>query len=71
MRAELLKLDKTLSMDYYIPNDQYLDVLPPYFQSISRASTVALQYYTLKKNWEMVIFIVQLNYKMVDIANHV
>ena len=71
MRAELLKLDKTLSMDYYIPNDQYLDVLPPYFQSISRASTVALQYYTLKKDWKMVIFIVQLNYKMVDIANHV
>lgn len=74
IRADLQKLDKIVSLDYNLnfpsSRDDPYYLLPQFLQWYTRASMVALQYYTLKKDWEMVDFIIKLNYKMVDILNN-
>ena len=70
IRANLQKMDEILSMDYYSPNDKVLYLLPQYLQWYARSSMVMLLYYTDKEDWEMVDFIIKLNYKSVDILNH-
>ena len=70
IRSDLLELNNILSLDYFIPKDEILEVLPN-FQPFARESRIILQYYTLKKDWDMVMLIININYKMVDIANHV
>ena len=73
IRAKLKNLDYILSLNYYLPNDEFLSIHDKLyrFQSFSRVSVVLLQYYTYKKDWDMVAFIIQLNYKMIDIRNHI
>ncbi len=71
IRNTFLELDNILSMDYYIPNDEYLWGFPVWVQGFARASTILLQYYIHKKDWDMVILIVKVNYKIIDISNHV
>ena len=74
IRADLQKLDKIVSLEYNLKfpssrDDPYY-LLPQFLQWYSRASMVALQYYTLKEDWDMVVFIIKLNYKMIDILNN-
>lgn len=72
-RIELL--ENILSLDYYLPNDKYFfyqkdnwsAIYVQYAQSFSRASIPLLQYYTQKKDRNMVLRIIKLNYKMADI----
>ena len=74
IRSTLQKLDKIVSLDYNLDfpstrDDPYY-LLPQFLQWYTRASMIILQYHTFKKDWEMVEFIVKLNYKMVDILNN-
>lgn len=69
IRAIFKELDRIVSLDYYLPNDEIFNLLPPYFQWFSRASMVVLQYYIFQKDRDMVIFIIKLNYKIADIFN--
>lgn len=72
-RIELL--ENILSLDYYLPNDKYFfyqkdnwsAIYVQYAQSFSRASIPLLQYYTQKKDRNMVLRIIKLNYMMADI----
>lgn len=74
IRSDLQKLDKILSLDYNLDfpstREEPFYLLPTFLQSFTRGNMVALQYYTLKKDWEMVMFIIKLEYKMVDILNN-
>ena len=70
IRADLQELDRILSMDYYLPDDKVLQLLPQYLQWYTRGSMLMLIYYTDKEDWEMVDFIIKMNYKSVDIMNH-
>lgn len=74
IRANLQKLNKIVSLDYNLnfpsSRDDPYYLLPSFLQWYTRASMIIIQYYTLKKDWEMVEFIVKLNYKMVDILNN-
>ena len=70
IRADLQELDKILSMDYYLPDNKVLYLLPQYLQWYARGSMVMLMYYTDKEDWDMVEFIIKMNYKSVDIMNH-
>ena len=70
IKSDLQELDKILSMDYYLPNDKVLQLLPQYLQWYARGSMVLLIYYTYKWDWDMVDFIIKMNYKSVDIMNH-
>ena len=70
IKAELEELNHIVSMDYYLPNDQILTLLPTFQQGFARDSMVLLLYYTEKENWDMVEYIIKLNYKSVDIMNH-
>ncbi len=67
IRADLQELDRIASMDYYIPNDRY--AFPTVIQWYTRASMTMLLYYTDIQDWEMVKYIIQLNYKNTDILN--
>lgn len=69
IRATFQELDRIASLDYYLPDDEILDLIPPYFQWFSRASMVLLQYYIYQKDWDMVMFIIKLNYKIINIFN--
>ena len=57
-------------MDYYLPNDQILTLLPTVQQGFARNSMVLVLYYIEKEDWEMVEYIIKLNYKSIDIMNH-
>ena len=70
IRDDLFKLNNILSLGYYIPGDEIIWIIPN-LQPFARKSRVILQYYTLKKDWDMVMLIININYKMIDIANHV
>ena len=70
IRADLQEMDRILSMDYYLPNNKVLWLLPQYLQWYARGSMVMLMYYTDKEDWDMVEFIIKMNYKSVDIMNH-
>ena len=74
IRADLQKLDEILSLDYNLdfpsPRDEPFYLLPQYLQWYARANMILLQYYTLKEDWDMVMFIIKLEYKMVDLFNH-
>lgn len=74
IRADLQKLDKIASLEYNLnfpsSRDDPYYLLPQFLQWYSRASMVALQYYTLKEDWDMVVFIIKLNYKIIDILNN-
>ena len=70
IRADLQEMDRILSMDYYLPNNKVLWLLPQYLQWYARSSMVMLMYYTDKEDWDMVEFIIKMNYKSVDIMNH-
>jgi len=70
IRADLQEMDRILSMDYYLPNNKVLQLLPQYLQWYTRGSMVMLMYYTDKEDWDMVEFIIKMNYKSVDIMNH-
>ena len=68
--ADLQELDRIVSMDYYLPNDQFFALLPDLFQRYTRGSMIMLLYYTDKWDWDMVDYIIKLNYKSADILNH-
>ena len=70
IKSDLQELDRILSMDYYLPDDKVLQLLPQYLQWYTRGSMLMLIYYTDKEDWEMVDFIIKMNYKSVDIMNH-
>jgi len=71
IKSDLQELDKVLSMDYYLPNDKILQLLPQFLQWYTRSSMILLIYYTDKWDWDMVDYIIKLNYKSVDILNHI
>lgn len=71
IKAELEELDCILSMDYYLPNDQILSLTPIFQQWFARDSMVLVLYYTEKEDWDMIEYIIKLNYKSIDIMNHV
>lgn len=72
--AYLQNLDQILSLDYSLnfslPRDNPYYLLPQFLQWYTRANMIILQYYTLKEDWEMVEFIININYKMVNILNN-
>lgn len=70
IKAELEDMNRILSMDYYLPNDQILSLLPSFQQWFARSSMVMLVYYIDKEDWNMVEYIIKLNYKNIDIMNH-
>ena len=70
IKSNLQELDKILSMDYYLPNDKVLQLLPQFLQGYTRSSMILMLYYTDKEDWNMVDFIIKLNYKSADILNH-
>lgn len=69
IRESFQELDRIASLDYYLPNNEILNLLPAYLQWYARASIVALQYYMYQGDWDMVMFIIKLNYKIIDIFN--
>lgn len=71
IKSDLQELDKVLSMDYYLPNDKVLQLLPAFLQWYTRSSMILMLYYTDKEDWDMVDYIIKLNYKSVDILNHI
>jgi hypothetical protein len=56
-------------MDYYLPENAF-SVIPSFVQSYARGSMVALLYYIEKEDWDMVEFIVKVNYKTTDILDN-
>jgi len=70
IKAELEDMNRILSMDYYLPNDQILSLLPSFQQWFARSSMVMIVYYIDKEDWNMVEYIIKLNYKNIDIMNH-
>ena len=70
IKSDLQELDKILSMDYYLPNDKVLQLLPQFLQWYTRSSMILILYYSDKWNRDMVDYIIKLNYKSVDILNH-
>lgn len=71
IRKKFQELDRILSMDYYLPDDEVLDLLPQFFQSWTRSSVSAIRYYIYKEDWDMVMFIIQVNNKMSDITKNI
>ena len=69
IRKTFQELDRIASLDYYLPNNEILNLIPAYLQWYTRASVIALQYYIYQEDWDMVMFIIKLNYKIVDIFN--
>ena len=61
LREFYKKMDNLTKLNYYLPDDQYLDIYTPYIQSVARWSTVMIQYYTYKEDREMVELIIKLN----------
>ncbi len=62
LKSDLEWLDRTTSMDYHLP-EIALEVLPSFVQWCARGSMVALLYYIEKEDWDMVEYIVKVNYK--------
>ena len=69
IRKSFQELDRITSLDYYLPDNEILNLIPAYLQWYTRVSIVALQYYIYQEDWDMVMFIIKLNYKIVDIFN--
>lgn len=69
IKENLQELDRIVSLDYYLPDDDILNIVPVGLQWYSRSSMIVLQYYMYQKDWDMVMFIIELNYKIVDIFN--
>ncbi len=69
LKSDLEWLDRTASMDYYLPENA-LEVLPNFVQWYARGSMVALLYYIEKEDWDMVEYIVKVNYKTTDILDN-
>jgi hypothetical protein len=57
-------------MDYYTENWINKDLLPSNLQCYTRGSIVLIEYYSLKKDWDMVLKLVQIDYKIVDITKN-
>ena len=70
IRTEVLEMNKLLSQDYYAENWLKSDLLPQNFQSYTRSSIVLIWYYGLKKDWDMVLKLVENDFKMADICNN-
>ena len=70
IKSDLEELDRLLSMDYYLP-DNRLMYLPTYLQWYSRGSLVVMLYYIQQENWDMVEYVFDVNYKMVDLLNNI
>jgi hypothetical protein len=58
-------------MDYYLPNDKLLFLLPNHLQNYSRGMSVILLYYAQKEDWDMVRYIVEINQKTTDLFNNI
>lgn len=71
IKADLDELDRILSMNYYLPNDKLLFLLPNHLQNYSRGMSVILLYYTQKEDWDMVRYIVEINQKITDLFNNI
>ena len=71
IRKKFQELDRILSMDYYLPDDEVLDLIPQFLQWWTRSSISAIRYYIYKWDWNMVRFIIQMNYKIADILNNI
>ena len=69
LKSDLEWLDRTASMDYYLPENAF-NVIPNFVQWYARGSMVALLYYIEKEDWNMVEFIVKVNYKTTDILDN-
>ena len=70
IRKEVQELDRLLSTDYYAENWMTNDLLPWNLQCYTRGSIVLIEYYSLKKDWDMVLKLVQIDYKMADITKN-
>ena len=70
IKSELKELDRITSMDYYLPDDKILDLFPQTIQSYNRSSILLMQYYIYQEDWDMVMFIIKLNYKIIDLLNN-
>ena len=70
IRKEILELDRLLSMDYNAKDWLVNDLLPQDLQTFWRWSIVLIEYYSLKKDWDMVEKIVSIDYKIIDIVNN-
>ena len=69
LKSDLEWLDRTTSMDYHLPENA-LRSIPHLVQWYARGSMVALLYYIEKEDWDMVEFIVKVNYKTTDILDN-
>jgi hypothetical protein len=65
MTDDIKELNRILSLNYYINTWDILNTYPQFFQSYTRWSIVALQYYVWEKNDEMVKLIIKNNKEMV------
>ena len=65
MTDDIKELNRILSLNYYINTWDILNTYPQFFQSHTRWSIVALQYYVWEKNDEMVKLIIKNNKEMV------
>jgi hypothetical protein len=63
-------MSKLLSKDYYAEDWLKNDLMPQSFQSYARCSIVLIEYYSLKKDWDMVLKLVENDFKMADVANN-
>ena len=70
IRAGVLEMSKLLSKDYYAEDWLKNDLMPQNFQSYTRWSIVLIGYYSLKKDWNMVLKLVENDFKMADVANN-
>ena len=70
IRKEVLEMNRLLSLDYYAENWLKNDLMPQNFQSYTRWSIVLIGYYSLKKDWDMVLKLVENDFKMADITNN-
>ena len=70
IRADVLEMSKLLSKDYYAEDWLKNDLMPQNFQSYTRWSIVLIGYYSLKKDWNMVLKLVENDFKMADVANN-
>lgn len=65
MTDDIKEINRLLSLNYYINTWDILNTYPQFFQSHTRWSIVALQYYVWEKNDEMVKLIIKNNKEMV------
>ena len=70
IEEQLNELNRLISMDYSISWSGFLfDLLPQNFQSYSRWMITLFQYYLYRWDYEKIILLAEINYKMAEICN--